>query len=369
MLSHDDQRLVSQIPAIRTIGRARLADVGELEDFVQETLLRACTRREQLADTDRLPQWVHAIARNTAINWNRDRRYLPILSDAVAEPADGAENACARMEAEERFGALRLALTSLTPRDREMLTAHVVDGVDYRELQRRYGLSNSAVGVRLHRAKRRVRQRLGAMLGVVACWVGLGARQAMGATIMTTRWKAAALVGAVAGAAVVVGVWQGVRPERHDPLGDTETESSNTTDAVVPRRERVKVASVRPDRPIRVRNVNRQQMSDSSAEPTVTCGAVESTAQAPTKAVEEPAIAADTDTDESVVTENASGGSVATLELDLVVGEIVHAEGGVLTLRLADGTTAGITSASGAPFPNGAVGGTVSFEAAPSSEQ
>ena len=42
MLSHDDQRLVSQIPAIRTIGRARLADVGELEDFVQETLLRAC---------------------------------------------------------------------------------------------------------------------------------------------------------------------------------------------------------------------------------------------------------------------------------------------------------------------------------------
>ena len=34
MLSHFDDDLVSQIAAVRTIGRARLADVGELEDFV-----------------------------------------------------------------------------------------------------------------------------------------------------------------------------------------------------------------------------------------------------------------------------------------------------------------------------------------------
>jgi DNA-directed RNA polymerase specialized sigma24 family protein len=78
MPSHFDQGLVSQMPAIRAIGRARLADAGELEDFVQETLLRAYTRRDQLADAERLPQWVHAIARNTAANWNRDRNCLLI---------------------------------------------------------------------------------------------------------------------------------------------------------------------------------------------------------------------------------------------------------------------------------------------------
>jgi RNA polymerase sigma-70 factor (ECF subfamily) len=212
MLSHFDDDLVSQITAVRTIGRARLADVGELEDFVQETLLRAYTRREQLADVACLPQWLHAIARNTAINWNRDRKYLPILSDAAADSADGAANPCARLEAEERFRALRAALTALGSRDREMLIAHVVDGVAYRELQTRYGLSSSAVGVRLHRAKRRVRQQLGAMLGVVGCWVGLSARQALGVTIMTARWKAALLVGAAAGATVAIGVWQVRRP-------------------------------------------------------------------------------------------------------------------------------------------------------------
>ncbi len=370
MPSQFDKGLVAQIGAIRAIGRSRLTDAGELEDFVQETLLRAYTRRDQLGDVERLPQWVHAIARNTAINWNRNRRYLPVLSDAVGDSTDGGEDACARMQAEERFRALRSALMALAPRDREMLVAHVVDGVAYGDLRTRYGLSSSAVGVRLHRAKRRLRQRLGAMVVAAAYGVGLGARQAMGAMIVTARWKTALLVGAAAGGTIAVGVWQVTQPGADAPPLDDRAESVTTTRSPGSRRQRVTTPVDRAGRsasPTAGRGADSRlprESSDTAAAPSTSTAAT----PAPSVRPEPPAVAAP-DATASGAADSTLGGGGARGELALVVGQIVGRHGGTLQLRLEDGTAARITTPSGNPFPEGAIGGTVSFEVAPPSEQ
>jgi RNA polymerase sigma factor (sigma-70 family) len=367
MPPHFDQNLVAQIPAIRSIGRARLTDRGELDDFVQETLLRAYTRRDQLGDVERLPQWVHAIARNTAINWNRDRKYLPMLSDAVDDSADGAEGAYATMEAEERFRALRAALMALAPHDREMLVAHVVDGVAYGDLQTRYGLSSSAVGVRLHRAKRRMRQRLGAMVGAAVCGVGLGARQAIGAMIMTARWKTAVLVGAVVGATVAVGVWQVAQPSADTPSADDGAGTTTATRAPSPTRPRVTTSARRAagttSSPAAGRGAARRERGAS-----VTAAARSKPAVTAPSASVKPAAAAEPAQDATVSVTNdvTPGRGAGAGELSLVFGQIEGVKGGTLQVRLADGTTAELTMASGAPLP---AGGTVSFQVTPESER
>jgi hypothetical protein len=64
---------------------------------------------------------------------------------------------------------------------------------------------------------------------------------------------------------------------------------------------------------------------------------------------------------ESVAGGGASGGVLVIAEVESVID-------GVMQVRLADGTDVGITTVSGAPFPAGAEGGTVSFQAVPASD-
>jgi RNA polymerase sigma factor (sigma-70 family) len=372
MPSHFDKGLVSQVPAIRAIGRARLADAGVLEDFVQETLLRAYTRRDQLADAERLPQWVHAIARNTASNWNRDRRYLPILSDAIADSADGADKPCARMEAEERFRALRSALMTLSSRDREMLVAHVVDGVAYRDLRARYGLSSSAVGVRLHRAKRRVRERLGTMLGAAACGVGLGARQAIGMIMMTARWKAAVLVGAAVGGTVAIGVWQVARPVSPAPDADGRAKVAPTTRAAVPRRGRIATPPVTADqqtRPTPAPSIDWQAARRPAPKAATASSTVTQAPPEPASVTGQSAVTAGRGAEEPLPADIASGAWEGIPESGTIVGAVELVVGGEMQIRLADGTQAVIVTPDGAPFPEGTEGAAVSFEIAPSDER
>jgi len=217
------------------------------------------------------------------------------------------------MEAEERFRALRSALMALAPRDREMLMAHVVDGVAYRELRTRYGLSGSAVGVRLHRAKRRMRRQLGTMFGAVACGVGLSARQAVGATMMTVRWKTAVLVGVAVGGTVAIGVWQGTRPERHpSPTGD-HAESPTVTGASAPSRGRVAASpepSARQAARADAQAVDRQEPHEPAGGATV-ASVVKASPPPQPKAVNEPTPANAQDAEESVVSHGASNGALA----------------------------------------------------------
>lgn len=78
-----DAVVLRQIGHIRAIGRRLLRDRSELDDFVQETVLRVYSNRAQLRDPAKLKQWIAGVARNTALEWNRQKRELPIADVGI----------------------------------------------------------------------------------------------------------------------------------------------------------------------------------------------------------------------------------------------------------------------------------------------
>lgn len=95
---------------------------------------------------------MRAIAIRCAIDIVRRRRPEYALSDWA--PAAGDEEA-----RHEDVDLLRAALGSLPPLDREIMIAREIDGVSDRVIAERFDMSVTAVRVRMHRARRRIRAR------------------------------------------------------------------------------------------------------------------------------------------------------------------------------------------------------------------
>ena len=205
-----DEAAVSQMENIRRIGLRRLRNRGEIDDFVQETLTRAYAKRDQLRDEAKFDRWIAVIARNLAAEWNRSAFYRnereePI--DEIPEPPDFKTPHDILEEKEERE-QLHRAMGRLNEDDREMLRDRYFEDASYQELQQKYGLSYSAVGFRLHRAKARLRKLLTSTAAAFAAFAGFG-RAALGGTLLMTNSTKIAVGAAAVAAGVLIGgyIW------------------------------------------------------------------------------------------------------------------------------------------------------------------
>ena len=199
-----DKAAVAQMENIRRIGLRRLHCRDEIDDFVQETLLRAFSKRCQLREPAKIDRWIAAIARNLAHEWNRKKRSEPTASQREAvdwrTPHDAVE------EAETRK-ALRKAIGRLTAADREILRARYLEEASYAELQERYGLSYSAVGLRLHRAKKRLWKIYMSITAALAFFFGGYRRAAVGGVFMMSKAAKTAIAAIVCGALIGSFYW------------------------------------------------------------------------------------------------------------------------------------------------------------------
>jgi len=80
----------------------------------------------------------------------RRRPEAPLPPEPAGRPEDSRH---------EDADLLRAALAALTPLEREILLARELEGVDDREIARRLDMTVTAVRVRIHRARRRIRRR------------------------------------------------------------------------------------------------------------------------------------------------------------------------------------------------------------------
>ena len=201
-----DEAVISQMENIRRIGLRRLHNRGEIDDFVQETILRAYAKRDQLRDETKFDRWIAVIARNLAFDWNsalcRRGREEPIdeLPDIPDErtPHD-------ILEQKEERRELHQAMGRLNEDDREMLRARYFEDASYEELQEKYGLSYSAVGFRLHRAKARLRKILtSTAAALIAVFIGFR-RAALGGILLMTKTMKIIVAAAVAAAGILIG--------------------------------------------------------------------------------------------------------------------------------------------------------------------
>ena len=134
-----------------------LDDPDDVEDAAQEAFIRACRRLDELKDPDRLPAWLHAIARNAARKMLRQRRLeqqrLPDhdLSRGLADPELGSLLG---------YRDLKALVNTLAPPDRAVVTLFYLAGMELKRIAERLDIPVGTAKSRLHRSRRLMRERI-----------------------------------------------------------------------------------------------------------------------------------------------------------------------------------------------------------------
>jgi RNA polymerase sigma factor (sigma-70 family) len=141
------------------IYRYVLRDVGnraDAEEVTQTAFLDAYRALRRGHEPEQPRAWMYGIARNAARRRHRTQSRRP---REVALEVDLADRLVEAEEA-QRLDAIRGALEGLRPSHREVVFLREVEGLSYREIARRMGLSLAAVETLLFRARRSLRELL-----------------------------------------------------------------------------------------------------------------------------------------------------------------------------------------------------------------
>lgn len=145
--------------------------VGELEtarDMVQDAFLRLC-KQEASPLIGREREWLYAVVRNRAIDHLRkEGRMHATDAERFAETPGESAGPDAGMQAADRGAVLRQHVDRLPPRDQELLRLKFQDDLSYAAIAEITGLSVSHVGVILHHAIRKLRERMAPYEGSLA---------------------------------------------------------------------------------------------------------------------------------------------------------------------------------------------------------
>ncbi len=134
----------------------------DAEDAAQESLLVALQRIDECRDPDKFGGWLMTIVRNRSRNLLR-REGLRETSQ-VPETASSDEPRPDRvLEVSELRGALREALETLPPVQREIVLLHDLEGWKHREIAERLDIPSGTVRSHLHFARKALRSLLGEM--------------------------------------------------------------------------------------------------------------------------------------------------------------------------------------------------------------
>jgi RNA polymerase sigma-70 factor (ECF subfamily) len=148
-----------------------LRNPSEAEEVLQETFVRIWSRADTYDSLRGSPvAWLARIARNRAVDRLRSRR---ALANVAVEPAVHAGDDAARLvepvtsdtperalEGHTMAGAVRTALATLTPEQRELIEAAFFEGYTHSELAIRFGVPLGTVKTRIRMGLSALRDQL-----------------------------------------------------------------------------------------------------------------------------------------------------------------------------------------------------------------
>ncbi|MBI3948284.1 MAG: RNA polymerase sigma factor [Armatimonadetes bacterium] len=143
----------------------RLGDFEAARDVAQEALVTAYVELPMLREPAKFAHWLARITTSAAITELRRRR--PTLSlDAPETPAPAGTESdpAAALARAEKAREVRKALAGLPEPDRLAVILHYVNGYSHAEIGGILGTTVSAVKSRVHRARRRLRKEMLAMV-------------------------------------------------------------------------------------------------------------------------------------------------------------------------------------------------------------
>jgi len=142
----------------------------DAEDTAQEVLLRTARFLPHFENAMALSVWLYKVARSQCVMTRRRSKYAPTeeipLEDLLME-VPAADNAAGPGLSPEKFlieieGAERIlaAIRELPEGPRRILTLHDLEELGIAEVAHTIGISEGAARVRLHRARKMLRERL-----------------------------------------------------------------------------------------------------------------------------------------------------------------------------------------------------------------
>jgi RNA polymerase sigma-70 factor (ECF subfamily) len=144
--------------------RRYLATAYDVDEVVQEALVRAWRRRASCRGADRLP-WMRQIARNEALRLlerRRRRSEHELLDDATLLATIPDDEAAEQQEELLLQLEVARALERLSVADRRLLALRYERDLSQPEVARMLGIPEGTVKIRLHRLRGRLRKALDA---------------------------------------------------------------------------------------------------------------------------------------------------------------------------------------------------------------
>lgn len=134
----------------------------DVEDLVQEVFMKAIRGYEKYEGRAQPKTWLFSIARNTAIDHERKKRYLSWLPDTwlkqIKSPDGTPEEIVGKQEENQLLYA---AVQRLKPSYREVVILRGIKGLSPSETAEILQWSESKVNTTLHRALKTLQRRLG----------------------------------------------------------------------------------------------------------------------------------------------------------------------------------------------------------------
>lgn len=168
-----ERQMAASRPRLLRLARLQGVTSDAAEDIVQETLLEAWRVLGALRDPRRVDSWLDGICRNVCRRWLRRHAALVARQQSLTEwhhrdtedddealdlPDPLAFDPAEALTRQELARLLDRALAHLPAGAREPLVLRYISGLPIAEIALRLGLSTGAAEVRLHRARRDLRQ-------------------------------------------------------------------------------------------------------------------------------------------------------------------------------------------------------------------
>ncbi|MGZ4462734.1 MAG: RNA polymerase sigma factor [Gaiellaceae bacterium] len=162
-----EQPLTQYESQIQRHVRAMVRDADLAEELTQETFLRALAARSSLRDSGAMLGWLYRIATNVSLDHLR-RRELPLEPtplpeeelDLAASKGRAPSSVEAKLERAEMSECVQDYLAALSDDQRVALLLHDVHGLSNPEVAELVGCSLASAKIRVHRARKRMRELL-----------------------------------------------------------------------------------------------------------------------------------------------------------------------------------------------------------------
>lgn len=140
-----------------------LANRHDTEDVCQDAFVKALERLEDCRDPSRFASWLLVIVRNRALSWHSYRR-IRETSELVPEIAEAPDSPAADADRAALGDRLQGALATLSPRQREVVLLHDLDGWTHKAIADALEITEIRSRQHLFVARRLLRERLGQAL-------------------------------------------------------------------------------------------------------------------------------------------------------------------------------------------------------------